>query len=201
MVKKLIGLICALGLLNGCLSVTPPPSPPSQSPDALNIHDQNQTIIGKAVHVEGDIFVTPDHLFVDHGDLFGLSQRAPLKIWLRDFEHDILFFKLATPLNSENTFSKNPPAIGKILFWKDADQILSSSVEGIKASFSAQDNKATKKNLLVFSGHIKEGLSGTPLFDEKGVIYGIIIAADRSKNQIYALRSDIMQALLEENQE
>lgn len=164
-------------------------------PSFLILEDEKKNPIGRAVPVGNSLFISPDHLLKNNSSLYYKGKK--IKILVRDFENDILVFILEDQFWERVKFSKNPPAVGKKVFWFADKQIKQTQILGIGESFSV-DNWKTK-NLLSIEGIAYFGDSGSLVFDESGLVYGMLIGSDKAEQKSYAIRSDVLLHFLEEN--
>ncbi len=163
-------------------------------PSVIVLENSESEIVGKAIPFSASIYVAPDHLWQSAGELF--FQGKPIEVLVRDFQHDVLFFEpkqsgwYETPL-----WKDNPPAVGEVLSWFDGFQLHKVKVVGSEETFFSYDEIT---NLMSVETVLEPGDSGSPLFDEMGNIYGMLIGTDIEKNKSYFVRSDIIQDLAAE---
>ncbi len=141
-----------------------------------------------------DTFILPEHVY-EEGILIEGSR---YEILLRDFARDVVFLmgKDVSKDMMKRTagLSSRLPEIGMELYRWDGIGFEVHRVEAVDVSFEIHGS--VKKNLLQLSGSVDPGVSGMPVFDQKGVVYGMIMGSDRKKDQSYAVRSDIIKKML-----
>ena len=165
---------------------------PEEIPLIVPLEDQKGGQVGYGFLWEKEVFVTADHLWeMNPGGL--LWNGSEIEVLVRDFEHDVLFFRLPyKPINT-NRISGHPPAIGKTLYYEEES--------GTQKLVVAQKNEIldlgyqTKKRLFSLNGIVQKGTSGTPLFDEEGMIFGMIIGLDEKAQKTFGVRSDVIEEL------
>ncbi len=166
-------------------------------PSFLVLENENQVPVGRAVPVGNDLFISPDHLFQKSEKLFWKGEK--IEVLVRDFENDILVFRIDNFFYDLGNFSFSPPAVGQTVYLFDGQKKKETKVLGVGEEFKVEN--WTKKNLISISGTVEYGDSGSILFDEEGMIYGMIIGADKRKNRSYAIRSDVLMQFLKDNVE
>lgn len=166
-----------------------------QIPSFLVLEDEKNNPIGRAIPIGNYLFISPDHLLKKHSDLYYKGEK--IEIMVRDFENDILVFRLENQFWESVQFSKNPPEIGKTVFWFDEGKAKETQVLGIGESFSVEHWET--KNLISIEGIAYFGDSGSLIFDESGLVYGMLVGSDKVEQKSYAIRSDILLEFLEEN--
>lgn len=166
-------------------------------PSFLVLENEDKVPVGRAIPVGIDLFISPDHLFQKSENLFWKGER--IEVLVRDFENDILVFRLNNFLYDSGNFSFTPPAVGQTVYLFDGRQEKAIQVLGVGETFEV--GAWMKKNLISISGTVEYGDSGSVIFDEDGLIYGMVIGADKVEDRSYAIRSDILMQFLEENLE
>ena len=58
---------------------------------------------------------------------------------------------------------------------------------------------AIKTNLIAFSGVVKNGDSGLPVYDQSGKVWGIIVGSDTTSNLSYAVPTEWILKFVAEN--
>ena len=192
-------MVTLLGLLSGCSQKGEEISFEKQSaleeviPTVLLLEDGRGRVVGKAIPFEKNIYITPDHLWQKTGKLY--FEGKPIEVLVRDFRHDVLFFTLKKELSQSVSWHNVPPSLGQKLYWFDGFQIHKTTVLGVNESFIAEDKII---NLMSVEGKLEPGDSGTPLFDDRGNIYGMLISTDVERKRSYFVRADIIRELSEE---
>ncbi len=166
----------------------------------LRLFDADQNFIGKGLWLKEDIFVAPDHLW-DAGNKKLYYQNLPIKILVRDFSNDVLFFKIKNfqMFAEENKLKKDLwnlylPTLNRYYYWRSDKNI--QSVQVLKMSETFETSEIQIENLISFDANLKHGDSGTPVFDESGKIFGIFIATDLRESKAYMIKSDKIFELL-----
>jgi hypothetical protein len=154
-------------------------------PNFIVINNKKNQPLGKAFLVKNDIWITPDHLYEKTPDLYVDGEK--INILARDFEYDILAFSLIKKTNNNLELSNTPPEIGKDIYWFDKE-LKKSKIISTNNKFSS--NYQNKKNLISFSGITTTGASGSVVFDDNGIIWGMIVGANNTNQKIFAVRSD-----------
>lgn len=181
-------VFCISFLLGGCENFQSPEVviPILTVPDFQVLTNEAGYPLGKAFLAKENIWITPDHIYETNPDLFCAGQK--ISILVRDFERDLLAFSLeASEPKDVLMLSSTPPAVGKLIYWFD-EKLKDSIVESSNAPF--QVDRQVKVNLLTFSGVTAPGASGGIVFDENGLVFGMIIGADRNQEKVFAVRAD-----------
>ncbi len=191
-------IFCLVFFLAGC-SVNPEPKAShiadQNIPLAVILEDEAGGVIGKGTQFQEDIYIAPDHLWQQGGKLY--ADGYPIKVLVRDFRHDLLFFRTASkPSGSALTWVETPPGVGTKLFWHDGNRIHEVHVMSTKGTFATQQVEI--EQLMTVDDTLSHGDSGSAVFDEKGHIHGILIATDLVEGVSYFVRGDRIRALAEE---
>ncbi len=164
-----------------------------ETPDFIVLSDLNKQPLGRAFLVSKNIGIAPDHLYEVSNELFYENEK--IEILARDFENDILAFKVEKENKVILELSNMPPDIGKQVYWFDGKQKI-SNILAVGVEFKADFKK--KRNLISFSGEALPGASGGIVFDENQKVWGMIIGADVIKKEIFAVRSDVIKQFVKE---
>ena len=203
--KDMKKLVLGVGLffLTGCsfftneADVLPPPH--------VFLKSDSGEVIGMAVPVRGSVFVTADHLLEKFGGLYW--QEEPVDIVARDFDNDLLFFRIDNWTGEDAMWSDTPPAVGEDIFWIDAqaltvlekDRRPSLAKERVRALSQKLSEEDIRENKIVLSGAADALNAGSPVFGRTGKVFGIIIGADTQGETSFAARGDMVVKILEEN--
>ncbi len=166
-------------------------------PAHIFLHDSDGNKVGMAVSVQDQIFVTADHLKEKYDKLFWKD--LPIHIIARDFENNLLFFELDSWILDPPKWSDAPPVLGEKIFW--VDETSSLEREKVRSISENIEEDSLHKERIIISGIAELPNSGSPIFGEKGQVFGILVGADRSQGFSYAVRSDKILAILKENLE
>ena len=168
-----------------------------QIPAHIFLHDSDGNKVGMAVLVQDRIFVTADHLKEKYDKLFW--KESPIHIIARDFENNLLFFELESWVLDPPVWSDSPPVLGEKIFWVDETSSLES--ENVRSISENIEEDSLYNERIVISGIAELPNSGSPIFGERGQVFGILVGADRSQGFSYAVRSDKILKILKENLE
>jgi len=166
-------------------------------PSHIFLSDSEGNRVGMAVSLQDQIFVTADHLKEKYDKLFW--KEMPIHIIARAFEDDLLFFELNNWVLDAPTWSDHPPVLGEPIFW--IDETSSLTTEEVRSISEHIDEDSLKTERIVISGIATLPNSGSPIFGERGQVFGILVGADRSQSISYAVRSDKILKILAENLE
>ncbi len=166
-------------------------------PSHIFLSDSEGNRVGMAVSLQDQIFVTADHLKEKYDKLFW--KEMPIHIIARAFEDDLLFFELNNWVLDAPTWSDHPPVLGEPIFW--IDETSSLTTEEVRSISEHIDEESLQTERIVISGIASLPNSGSPIFGEKGQVFGILVGADRSQSISYAVRSDKILKILAENLE
>jgi hypothetical protein len=166
-------------------------------PAHIFLHDSEGNKIGMAVSVQGQIFVTADHLKEKYDKLFWKTD--PIHIIARAFEDDLLFFEMDTWMLDAPVWSTHPPVLGEPIFW--IDETSSLTTEEVRSISENIQENSLKTERIVISGIAQLPNSGSPIFGDRGQVFGILVGADRFKDISYAVRSDKILKILKEHLE
>ena len=202
-IMKKIVLGLSLLLLTGCslssgdFDILPPPH--------IFLKSDSGEVIGMAVPIQDSVFVTADHLLEKFGGLYW--QEETVDIVARDFDNDLLFFRIDNWTGEDAMWSDTPPAVGEDIFWIDAqaltvlekDRRPSLAKERVRALSQKLSEKDIRENKIVLSGAADTLNAGSPVFGRTGKVFGIIIGADTQNKASFATRGDRIVRILEEN--
>ncbi len=195
--KKLVLIFC-LFVLTSCTQQVEPTKIKKISvwdvPDFIVVKNKDGFPLGKGFLVQKNIGIMPDHLYETDNELF--INENKIEILARDFENDILAFRLKENSGKILELSNTPPHIGKQVYWFDGET-KSSNILAVGIEFEANSEK--KINLISFSGETVHGASGGVVFDESQKVWGMIIGADTEKKEIFAVRSDVIKDFIKNN--
>jgi len=195
--KKLI--IIFSFLLVGCTELSQKEVIPPQLPPHIILQNEAGESVGIAVPIKEWIFVTADHLREKYGDIYW--QEKKLEILARDFDDNLLFLINESWNGQDGVWSSMPPAVGEEIFWTNPSDlgeqnIFEEQVQSISQKIIAEEQS---KKRITISGTAELPNSGSPVFGRDGKIFGIIIGADKTKNESYAVRGDVIVNILEEH--
>ncbi|MCF7812402.1 serine protease [Candidatus Gracilibacteria bacterium] len=193
--KKIVILLFSLFVLS-CTEVPEVEIRTSTNvPFHILLSNSTGDIVGMGVPIQDQVFVTADHLLEHHKIL--QWQSVPLEIVARDFDNDLLYFRLPTWRGIYPQWSTSPPAVGSEIFWMDGSRLTEQKVHSVSNITEDQIDK----DVITISGVSNLGNSGSPVFDAEGKIFGILVGGDKSEELSYVVRSDMILEILEENME
>ncbi len=196
--KKLI--IIFSFLLVGCSNVSEQEEILPQLPPHIVLQNELGEIVGMAVPIREQIFVTADHLRGKYGDLYW--QEKKLEVLARDFDDNLLFLINETWNGQDGVWSSMPPAVGEEIFWTNPTALGEANISQEQVqSISQRITEEQKGKRIIISGTAELPNSGSPVFGRKGRIFGIIVGADKTKNESYTVRGDVIVNILEEHLE
>ena len=163
-------------------------------PSHIFLSDSEGNRVGMAVSLQDQIFVTADHLKEKYDKLFWKD--APIHIIARAFEDDLLFFELNNWVLDAPKWSDHPPVLGEPIFW--IDETSSLTTEEVRSISENIDENSLQTERIVISGISTLPNSGSPIFGERGQVFGILVGADRFQSISYAVRSDKILKILAE---
>ncbi|MCF7831216.1 hypothetical protein K9M41_04480 [Candidatus Gracilibacteria bacterium] len=188
-------------LLVGCTGISHKEETLPQLPPHIILQNEVGERVGMAVPIKENIFVTADHLREKYGDLYW--QEKELEVLARDFDDNLLFLVNESWQGQNGVWSSMPPAVGEEIFWSNPSRegdanISQEQVQSIAQKITEQEQTGKR---IIISGTAELPNSGAPVFGRKGQIFGIIIGADKTKNESYAVRGDIIVNILLEHLE
>lgn len=189
-----LGLLALCLVFAGCGAVEEKPNR-EVLPSFLSLENQEDLEVGRAIAVDDFVFLTADHLLVQHETLFWNDQ--PITILARDFEHDLLLFELSGVSSPVVVFEDTPPAVGETLYWVGDKRLAEGRVSALGEDLVFDDLKRT--NLVVLDSAAVDILPGSIVFDDLGQIYGMIIAGDHSLGKVFVVRSDLVEVFVGDN--
>ncbi len=191
--KKIILVGLSILFFSGCMPPSHEDKTLSLPPNFIVLDDEDGHPLGRGMVVKPEIGAAPDHLFVLNKSLFYKGEK--LEILVRDYERDVILFRLPKKENKAVTLSALPPNIGQKLFWF-GDRTHAVIVLDQHATFETEET--LKQRVILLDGAVKKGVSGSAIYDDKGVIYGMIIGTDTLNQKTYAVRSDSILELVRE---
>lgn len=189
--KKLVLTVASLFFFSGCVS-SPMEQSVSTPPNFIVLENESGAVLGRGFAVNSKTGVAPDHLFEREKALYWKGEL--LEVLVRDFEKDIIIFRLPKKEVETVELSNVSPTVGRKLFWFDE---MPHQVEVLGMGVDFQANGQVKRDLILLSGVTNVGASGSVLYDKSGLVLGMIIGADSEKGQTFAVRTDSILALLE----
>jgi len=165
--KSIVILVLVL-TLSGCSF--------SSIPTVLEVHDSNGQLVGRAFAIDGDQFVTADHVFQEHQPIF-VDQKL-VTVQQRDRANDWLRFSLPKKFVHPQrfaTFKTKSLKVGSEVFWPGGRGTvldLDSSVDFERQSYA---------NIITVSGQVVPGDSGWPVYDKNNLVVGMIIGGEKGK--------------------
>lgn len=201
-------IVCFLGVFITALSMfgceetffqsTTPKLETVEIAPSLAITDRAGNPVGWGVALFENTIIVPDHLLQVHRELFW--QQQPITILARDFESDIMGGELAFYAGPMADFASTPPLVDTFLYWgSKREKLQSTQVLGVNEPFHIPGIDEKMLSLIQLQGVIQPGDSGLPVFDDRGVVYGVLVAADKQNGVSYALRADHLRAFINEN--
>lgn len=161
--------------------------------------------VGIAIQIKNDIFLTADHLLQKSTDLY--HNNSKIKVIARDHPHDLLIFKIynkdalmVNPLIKSmvnEDFELNNREGFNIFYWGTADN--TKKLDFLRKEKTYNIEQEEKKDILIFSGIIAPGDSGSPFFDREGNIQGILIGANTDDDHALGISSEVISNFLSEN--
>ncbi len=168
-----------------------------QLPPHIILSDATSQAVGMAVPLQDNIFVTADHLREKFGDIFWKEKRA--RVLSRDFEHDLMFIRFPEWEGVEPQWADTPPAVGDDIFW--IDEFSSLETKEVHSISQQLSEESFQEDQIILSGTADLANSGSPIFDERGRIFGILVGGDKEKKLSFAVRSDVIMKILREHLE
>jgi hypothetical protein len=162
-------------------------------PSHVLLEDSQSETIGIGVPIDDRVFVTADHLLEKYENIFWKEHE--IEIFARDFDNNILFFRLPHWIGLDVRWSDSPPVIGSEIFWMNDLSISQEHVHSIKKLSKDQ----IQKDIIVISGIANIKNSGAPIFDAQGKVFGILVGGDKTQKLSFAIRSDVILDILQEN--
>ncbi|MCF7847006.1 MAG: hypothetical protein K9M51_03150 [Candidatus Gracilibacteria bacterium] len=169
--------LCTLFAI-GCTATAPSVEVPVQ----IFLFDSQKNPVAVATPLTESILIS-----AEVGDIPLLWHEEPLELAAKFLEQYTLFFYAPERL-SPPPFSLQPPAVGESLFLLSGGRPVSTSV------LRTEDAR-------FFVPQETDVLPGTPLFDDEGVVHGVVIGADPFSQELSVVRIDRLQKFLRENQE
>jgi len=143
---------------------------PNTLPTTIALWDDQANIVGYGFAVEQNKFVTAEHIWVEHPSLF--YNQVPIEVLQRDTEKDLLYFSLSTEISEPldlATWRHFLLEIGETLYWGD------SVGEVIEINATTVISNRSYSDLIVLSGTVAPGLSGSPVYDSENKVVGMIV--------------------------
>lgn len=192
--KKL--LILFLGLfLWGCGQVEVKIEVMPRVPYHVLLENSENQVVGMGVPIQNQIFVTADHLLEKYGDLFWKG--SEIDIFSRDFDNNLLFFRLPHWVGGDVEWSDSPPVVGGEIFWINGAYLAEEQVHSVTELSKDQ----IQKDVIAISGTADLQNSGAPVFGSGGRVFGILVGGDKAEQVSFAVRSDVILKILKENME
>ncbi len=182
----------------GCTEISHKEEMLPQLPPHIILQNEAGEVVGMAVPIKERIFVTADHLREKYGDLYWQDQE--LEVLARDFDDNLLFLINEAWSGQDGVWSSMPPAVGEEIFWPNPSRLGDANISQEQVqSISQRITEEQKGKRIIISGTAELPNSGSPVFGRKGQIFGIIVGADKTKNESYTVRGDVIVNILEEH--
>lgn len=208
-IKHLIVLSILLVLLSACTSlqaniVNNKPvttNIPTNITETIPLFNAKKKQIGYAIRIETNLYLAPDHLFEKNKKQVFYKNTAEkfskIKVKIRDFSHDILFFSLPQK-PQKNIF---PALIGENpkgnMFYKKNQKINTTKFHKKIPKIQIEHLK-NLQNIYAIPQIFEKGDSGLPFTDTHGNLSGILIATNPTKKESYILPANQIQKVYED---
>ena len=163
----------------------------------IEITNAENKKIGIGTHIKDNIFLTADHLLNKSENLY--YKDAEIKVLARDFTHDLLLFKvfqmdhgLWLMDDRSNNISIDPQ-----FFWHDG--VRQQELIFLRRQDEVVIEHEIKKDVFIFSGSIEPGFSGSPFYDKKNHLQGILIGGNHDHNHVFGTGGSVFFDFIREN--
>lgn len=193
--KKLLILLCAGLLFSGCntgdvFEVRSGIPDDLVRPSHVVLRNQLNEFMSFGVAVEDSMLARVSHQqTITSDDLFLGDNELEFDVSGLLFDIDFWRIREGDGFVDVPEFSQENPLVGASLYRMDNREVYAGEVTGVQQDY------------FLLSGYIGEESLGSPVFDEKGVVYGIVHSGDRSLREIKVLKMTKLLEFWAENRE
>ena len=193
--RPLMMILCAF-LIMACQPKEEKVGASTHLPLTLELFNENGQEVGMATHVKDDLFLTADHLLAKSKGLY--YQNSKIKVIARDFSHDLLLFRAygLAFLKNKNIFKEDALQAFEKYYWQHGES--RKILHFLHKEKTMKLERELKEDVIVFSGFLSPGKSGTPFFDKKGHVYGILIGGEE-RTHAFGVGMENISVFLSEN--
>lgn len=166
--KYFFGFASCLVLV-GCQTLNPLPT-------TIELENEVGQSVGWAFAIAPNEYLTVDHIFTAHEAL--LFADVPIEVRQRDLKKDQLIFKLPAEVLPEIEIAhlaKSPPIVGDVLHWGNGRSVVQSVGQNVTIGSRLYEN------VIVLTGRVEPGDSGTPVYNEKNQVVGLVVGGNQTE--------------------
>ena len=158
-----------------------------KKPPHFVLKDENQKALGFGVPMDFEVAV----FFDGFSQMPVFRNEDPIELNRRDFDTKVAYGKMPYWSGDLPFWSETAPIVGKSIYWLSP----SGTSEGTVISVASD---STYVSPVIIKGTPELNTLGSPVFDVRGRVYGILTGADTSKDEVYMTRIERVRGYFEE---